>query len=139
MTNTMPLYIFGRRHDIEIESGLILAGQLIFDLPKKKKLKQRDRELIASVIGKLTAEAQSGQMPHDAIVCGWREGGRPANAAEIEDGFMRDDDVVISWLKTRVVIGVRIDPRNDGMLRIDSDMRRQMGCWIRRRKRRSRQ
>jgi hypothetical protein len=31
-----------------------------------------------------------------------------------------------SWAKDRLSIAVRIDPRNDGLLRIDSDMARQL-------------
>jgi hypothetical protein len=32
-----------------------------------------------------------------------------------------------NWAKTRIVIEVRVDPRNDGKVRIDSDTLRQMG------------
>jgi hypothetical protein len=120
---TMPLFVFARRRDIEIEAGLTLAGQLIVDIPKRKKLKQCYQQMIVEIAHRLTAEAQSGRMPDDAIVYGWAGGrGRPANAVDTDD-----DALMTRWAQESTVIGVRVDPRNDGLVRIDSDMRRQMG------------
>jgi hypothetical protein len=118
----MPAFIFGRRRDVELEAGFILAGQLIVDIPKGKKLNQREQQMITEIVQRLTAQAQSRQMPDDAIVCGWPGGSRPANAADVHDNAL-----VESWAKDRVVIALRVDPREGGRVRIDSDIARQAG------------
>jgi len=115
---TYPLFVFGRRCDIELETGLILAGMLVVDIPKGTKLKRRHQRLVARIIQELLQHAQSGQMPHDALIHGWQDA-RPSNAA--------DDSQIDSWAETRLHIAVRIDPRHDGLMRLDSDIRRQMG------------
>jgi hypothetical protein len=119
-----PLFVFIRRRNIEFEAGFILAGQMIVDIPKSEKPTEHQQQVIAKVIRRLTDDAQSGRMPEDAILYGWpaSEASRPANAIDIDD-----DAVMANWAKDRVVIGVRVDPRNDGYLRIDSDQLRQMG------------
>jgi hypothetical protein len=120
---TMPLFIFLRRRDVELEAGFILAGQLIVDIPKsRRKPKRREQRMIAEIVQQLTDQAQSGQMPDDAIVYGWPGGCRPANAADVDN-----DALMASWAKDRIAVGVRIDPRNDGRLRMDSDMLLQAG------------
>jgi len=58
-------------------------------------------------------------MPADAVIYAWHGGRRPDNAA--------DDAAIERWAKTRLTIAVRIDPRDDGRVRIDSDMLRQAG------------
>src|SRR2546422_11765885 len=116
----MPAFIFVRRRDIEIETGLVLAGSLIVDLPKQTKPKRRHRRMVAELMQRFIAEAQAGRMPDDAIVYGWPNGQRPADADETID----NDELMTSWAKTRIVIAVRIDPRNDSMIRIDSDLLR---------------
>jgi hypothetical protein len=120
----MPLFAFFRRRDIERETGMILAGKLIVDIPKTtKKPKRRHQRLIAEIVQRLTEGARSQQMPHNAIVYGWPNDQRPANADETVD----NDELMANWAKTRIVIEVRVDPRNDGKVRIDSDTLRQMG------------
>jgi hypothetical protein len=114
---TMPIFVFARRRDIEHETGLILAGQLVVDIPKSKKPKRREQQMVAEIIQRLTADARSGQMPDDAFVCGWHGGRRPEDAVDVHD-----DVVMASWARDRLVIAVRIDPRNDGQVRIDSDI-----------------
>jgi hypothetical protein len=121
-TTEMPLFIFERRHDIELEAGFILAGRLIIDLPKQLKLKRRQQRMLTDIIQQLTHRAQSGQMPDDAIVLGWRDGYRPPNA----DDNISNDELMASWAKDRLTIAVRVDPRKAGLLRIDSDMARQL-------------
>ena len=70
-----------------------------------------------------SSAAKSGRLPADAMVYGWHGGGgRPPDAVDTDN-----DEVMLAWANTRLVIGLRVDPRNDGMLRIDSDMMRQMG------------
>jgi hypothetical protein len=120
---TMPFFVFWRRPDIEREADFILAGQLIVDIPKTKKPKRRQQRMIAEIVQRLTASAQSGQMPVDAVVYGWSGGSRPANAVDVND-----DALMAAWAKDRIAIAVRVDPSpRDGHLRVDSDMLLQMG------------
>ncbi|MCK1640339.1 hypothetical protein IVA95_22700 [Bradyrhizobium sp. 157] len=116
----MPLFVFQRRRHIELEGGSILAGQPIVDNPKQAQLKARHKQMINSIVQKLGAEATSGRMPADALVL--VRTARPANAVETSN-----DKVMAAWAKNSLVIGVRVDPHNDGFLRIDSDQLRQMG------------
>jgi hypothetical protein len=60
---TMPIFVFQQRSDIERETGLILAGKLIVDIPKGKRLTRHQEELVAAIVQQLTARAQSGQIP----------------------------------------------------------------------------
>jgi hypothetical protein len=115
----MPAFAFARRRDIEIETGLLLAGNLVVDIPKGAKLKRKQRRMLTDIIQMLTAEARAGRMPDDAVIYAWRGGRRPANAA--------DDAAIEQWGKTRLVCAVRVDPRDDGKVRIDSDIMWQMG------------
>jgi hypothetical protein len=117
---TMPVFVFARRRDIERETGLILAGQLIVDIPKNTKPRRRHQRMIADIVQMLIARA--GEMPEDAMIVAWPGEHRPANAVDIND-----DALMASWAKDRTVIVLRIDPRNDGYLRIDSDMLLQAG------------
>jgi hypothetical protein len=75
MSHVMPAFVFARKREIEVETGLTLAGFLIVDLPKGKKPKGRDRRMIAEVIEALTTAVKSGRMPDDAITC--RNGREP--------------------------------------------------------------
>jgi hypothetical protein len=118
---TMPVFVFARRPDIERETGLILAGQLIVDIPKTKRPKRRQQRMIVEIMKRLSEAARSGQMPADAMVYGWPGGCRPANAVDVQN-----DALMAAWAKDRMVIGVRVDPRDDG-LRVDSDMLLQAG------------
>lgn len=78
MTPDLPLgFMFGRRRDIELETGLLLAGMLVVDLPKDAKLKRRHRRMIGEIVQRLSAAARSGQMQDATIVFGWRDGRRP--------------------------------------------------------------
>jgi hypothetical protein len=81
----MPVFAFARRRDIELEVGLILAGRLIVDIPKTTKPKRRHQRLIAEIVQRLTEGARSQQMPDNAIVYGWPNNRRPANADETVD------------------------------------------------------
>ena len=121
----MPAFIFNRRRDIELEAGFVLAGSLIVDIPKwakAAKLKRRHERLITNIIQQLTDMARSGQMPDDAIIYGWPGGIRPPNADDIVD----NDKLMAAWARERIQIVIRIDPRNDGLMRMDSDIARQL-------------
>ena len=114
----MPTFAFFRRHDIEQEVGLILAGNLIVDIPKGRKSPlPHEQQMITEILQKLTDGARSGKMPDDAVVYGWPGGCRPE-----DDSIVDDDAALAAWAKERIIISVRIDPRNDGLMRSDSEM-----------------
>ncbi len=123
--NIMPVFVFTRRSDIEIEAELILAGQLVVDIPKRAgaKMKRQHEEMVCSIIERLALLARAGRMPDNVVVYGWRNNFRPPNA----DEYINDDKVMKAWAETRLIIGVRIPRYQDGNIRIDSDMRRQLG------------
>jgi hypothetical protein len=132
MTDTtivMPAFVFERSRHVELEAGFVLAGQLIVDIPKGK-LKGRHKRIVQGIIQRLTTEARSGRMPTDALVFGWhgaaklaKEGlARPPNAVDTSN-----DEIMSAWAARSIVCAVRVDPRNDGLMRFDSDVLRQMG------------
>jgi hypothetical protein len=118
----MPAFVFIRRRDVEREGGFILAGQLIVDIPKGTNPKRRHQRMIDEILRQLTANAQSGQMPDDAIVYGWRGGCRPDDAVDVHNNALMKN-----WVSGRLVCAVRVDPRNDGYMRFDSDLLMKMG------------
>jgi len=117
-----PLFVFVRCHDIELEGGLILAGNLVLDIPRPSSLQLAptadQAQLIQEIVGQLSAMARAGQMPDDAFILGWPH----ASAADVHD-----DATLAAWAEERVKISIRIDPRDDGMVRIDSDLAWQLG------------
>jgi hypothetical protein len=115
----LPAFAFGRRHDIEIECGFILAGSLVIDVPKDAEPGEHDLRMVREIVQELTAAARSGKLPENAVAYGWRYGRKPDNAA--------DEATIDRWAETRHSIAVRVDPRNDGMVRIDSDIALQLG------------
>jgi len=121
-TSIMPAFVFVRRRDVELEGGYILAGQLIVDIPKTKKLKKRDEQEIHRIIERLTADVP--RMPPDeaAVVFGWRGGVRPPSAVDTTN-----DKIMGAWAQRSLTIGLRVDPRKDGNPSVDSDMLWQMG------------
>jgi hypothetical protein len=54
----MPLFVFERRRDIELEAGFVLAGQLIIDIPKRPKPKRCHALLVERIVGELCARAR---------------------------------------------------------------------------------
>jgi hypothetical protein len=46
----MPLFVFERRRDIELEAGFVLAGQLIIDIPKRPKPKRCHALLVERIV-----------------------------------------------------------------------------------------
>ena len=119
-----PAFAFERRSHVEREAGFILAGQLIVDIRKgaKAKLTKGDQRMVREIIQQLTDDVRSGRMPKDAMVFGWRGGSRPPNAVDTSN-----DEIMSAWAARSIAIGVRVDPRNDGLMRVDSDAMRQMG------------
>jgi hypothetical protein len=117
----MPAFVFLRRRQIELEGGFSLAGRLMV-VGKRPKLKGNQRRLVGHIIQQLLKQVRSGQMPDDAIIYGWPYGRVPLNSKEITG----NDEVMAAWAKACLTIEVRVDPRNDGMLRVDSDMAKQL-------------
>jgi hypothetical protein len=97
--------MFVRSRDIELETGLVLAGILVVDLPKGAKVKRQHQRMIDEIIGRLIADARSGQMSADAVIFGWHNNRRPPNA----DGFVKSYEVQSNWAETRHTIEVKVD------------------------------
>jgi hypothetical protein len=115
---TMPAFVFIRERQVEIETGLTLAGQLITSWPKNIKLKKKHQRQISALMQELKLAALAGRIPDDAIAHLW-DRSRPLGAINptIEE--------LQAWAKDHIVIAVRIDPRNDGIMRLgETDMRR---------------
>ena len=112
-----PRFAFIRRLDLEREAGLLLAGNLIVDIPKTRKSPlPHEQQMITEILQKLADGARSGEMPDDAVIYGWPGGRRP------EDDFHHDDDAAMTaWAKERITIAVRVDPRDDGLVRVDHE------------------
>ena len=116
-----PVFVFIRRHDIEIEGGFILAGNLVLNIPKPSSLQlapTADQEqMIQAITARLSALARSGQMPADAFMCGWANGVETANAVDVHN-----DALMTAWAEKHVVISVRIEPY--ARLRVTMRMRK---------------
>jgi hypothetical protein len=119
----MPSFVFGRRRDVELEAGFILAGNLVIDILGRAKLKGRYKRMIQDIIGDLTKMVTAGQMPDDAMIYGWPKDGRPANA----DAITGNDEIMAEWARDRLHIVGRVDPQDDGSLRLDSDIAKRLG------------
>jgi hypothetical protein len=76
--NVPQSFAFFRRSDIERETNLLLAGDLIVDLPKDSHDPEGEWK-IGETMRKLRDRAMAGKMSSDAVIYGWW-GGRPANA-----------------------------------------------------------
>jgi hypothetical protein len=119
---TMPAFVFQRRRDIELETGLTLAGKLIVDIPKGTEMDANQEQMIGGIVQQLTEEAQSGRMPDNAFIIGWRGGRRPPDADNITN------EQKAAWSARSVGIAVRVDPRkNTDVMQIDSDIAKQLG------------
>jgi hypothetical protein len=119
MNQIMPLFVFFRRREVEIEIGYTLAGLLIVDLPQGKKPKLRDERMITEIIQRICA--QSKHLPDDAEIYGWPSVPKPPNADEITD----NDELMSAWAETRLKIEVRVGAGEDDCIRIGStDLRR---------------
>ena len=117
-----PLWVFQRRRDIEMEVGLVLAGQLVFDAPDDKKLSRKARREAGKAIRTLTVMARLGRLPDYAVAVGWRTK-CPANANEFTD----NETAISTWTQDRYSIAVRVAPHGSGKIRPDTDWLRQIG------------
>jgi hypothetical protein len=121
--NTMPLFVFDRRRDIEQEANFLLAGTIVVDIPKKKAHKPRNQQKVGYIMQTLVDMARAGTLPN-GMFAGWPEGMKPANSKAIID----DDALMKAWSKDRFCAAVRVEQGEDtGTLRLDSDVLRQMG------------
>ena len=86
----MPVFVFQRQRDIEVETGLILAGNLIVDIPRDREPSQQEQLMVTHIVKLLTEEAGAGKLSDDAVVYGWPDGRRPADA----DATVDNDDLM---------------------------------------------
>ena len=96
MNPTMPVFVFFRQRDIEIETGLTLAGKLIVDLPRSKQLHQR---FLAHLIEFLAEKVT----PDDTVIYGW-----PSDRPDDADETLANDVLMTKWLSDCTLVPVRI-------------------------------
>ena len=115
----MPDYVFGRRRDIELQSGsqLVLAGFLVTKFPKSKILGENDRQRIGTVVDRLMSELLAGKVTEDATISMWESGVRPANAVDLPIPY----EVMERWMADRTIIAVRVAANGAGSLTLVSD------------------
>jgi hypothetical protein len=89
----MPVFVFERRREIEVEQDLILAGELFVDF---------NRQSLGATIDRLLARARRGTLPEDGFIVGWRGKSRPAGVV--------DDRAIDAWLAQTTAITLRINP-----------------------------
>lgn len=104
----MPLWVFARHRDREIETGLILAGKLHVDIPKTTKLKKRHHRLIKEIHERLLDMLRDGYLSDYAVIHAWPKGQRPANHNEIVD----NDELMAAWAKERLCAEIAIAPKS---------------------------
>lgn len=111
-TDRLPDFIFWRDRAAEKAGGFTLAGKLVTDIPRTKSPGEGDRQLISEIVEELTRRAKRDPDMEEANI--WRGGGKPPDALEppFPDAAMRER------VKRCAVVVVRIDPRNDGFLRV---------------------
>jgi hypothetical protein len=119
----MPAFVFERRRDIELEAGFILAGDLFLYILDGAESEEHYQQTSAGIVQRLLEMKKSKQMPDNELVVGWHQGERPENAKEI----INNDKLMSVWAQRSSRIKVRVDPRKDGFMRIDSDIARGLG------------
>lgn len=119
-TGRLPDFIFGRRRDIEEEVGLVLAGTLVTDIPKGSRPRKRDQRLIQLVISQLVRAVQSD--PSIVETGMWRRGTKPPEG--LAPPF--DDHLMEERCKRCICVTVRVDGGPDEVVKLDSDLLRQM-------------
>ena len=119
----MPAFVFERRRDIELETGLILAGDLSVYIPAGAESAEDCQQISKNIVQRLIEMAKSKRMPDNGLVGGWRQGETPENAKEI----INNDKLMSVWAQRSLRMKVRVDPRKDGFMRIDSDIARGLG------------
>jgi hypothetical protein len=112
----LPDFIFGRDRAAEEAGGFVLAGRLVTPFPKREKPSAAESEEIAALIQKLTTMARED--PAMAGVGAWR------GNVKLPDGLKPPfpDAAMLARMERCAVVIVRIDPRNDGLMRIDDTL-----------------
>jgi hypothetical protein len=59
----MPAFVFNRQRDIELETGLLLAGDLIVNIPDGAESAESYQQISKSIVQRLIEMAKSKQMP----------------------------------------------------------------------------
>jgi hypothetical protein len=102
-TGVYPAWVFDRHPEIEHESNLLLAGDLIIDLPADPEgWSPAQRETLKAIHLRLLLAARAGEMPEDSIVYGWPGGEKPANAVDVDNHALMD-----AWMSERTFIVLR--------------------------------
>lgn len=108
----LPDFIFGRDRASEKAGGFVLAGRLLTPFPKK--LSKGESDEIAALTQVLMDEVKRD--PNLQQVGCWRKGAsRPPDA--LKPPF--PVEALIARMNRCAWVVVRVDPRNDGFIRID--------------------
>jgi hypothetical protein len=107
---TFPFFVFVRDLDAEREGGFVLAGRVVFDLPKDTPPQRVEFETDYVIREVLSRETDS--------LIAWPKGSKgekPANAVDVDD-----DALMGAWAQDRLTVAIRVDPRAPGdHLRLD--------------------
>ena len=99
-----PAWVFDRHPEIEHESNLLLAGDLIIDItPDSEDWSSEQHEMMIAIHLQLLSAARAGEMPEDSIVYGWPDGEKPANAVDVDNHALMD-----AWMSERTFILLRV-------------------------------
>jgi hypothetical protein len=109
----LPHFIFGRDRAAEKAGGFILAGRLLTPFPKRGKPSQAESDEIAALIQELTRMARED--PSIGEVGAWRGDIKPPGG--LKPPFPKA--ALLARAKSCAVVVVRVDPRNDGRIRVD--------------------
>jgi fructose-1,6-bisphosphatase/inositol monophosphatase family enzyme len=122
MTTIYPTFVFDRKHEIEIESGLVLAGDLYIDVPPGKMNKARIKKAVAKLVSELVRRARCGAMSLDTVVYGWPEGPVELRVDDTDHAAME------AWAARGTAIMLRVDDKPDsGFIKIDHEVMRRWG------------
>ena len=116
-----PGFALQRRRHVELEANLLLAGQLIVDIPRALKETRGHRRMVKDIIRTLLEYRRSGTMPDDSMVFGWRDGKRPANAVDV-----KNDEIMKAWVDRSLIIALRVDYDRRDYVVADIDLMRQL-------------
>jgi hypothetical protein len=118
MTPVMPLFVFERCPANELEADLVLAGDLVLDLPRRPApLSEHDMRQLAMVVGLLSAKAQTGALPEGEMLVGWPGNERPANALDIDDR-----EALAGWANRSLGVSFRLNDNGNGSKRFAFDV-----------------
>jgi len=120
----MPDYVFGRRRDIELQSGLMLVGFVVTKFPKSRTPSDEDRKRVSVVVERMVMELRAGRMTEDATISMWEGGVRPANGIEVPIPY----EVMERWMASQAIFAIRVASSGAGDITLvhdDAQMRGQ--------------